>query len=386
MKRYARPALAVVFVAMLATPAIIRRFGSRPAPAAAAADDAGAALRIPAHRSRRRPPASSSSTRRRRSTPSWRTSCRRWRRWAPRSPSPTSTPTATPISTSPTARKDRRTGSIAIAATARSRRSPSGSASPTSTSARPASRWARCSATTTTTASRICSSIAGAGPELFHNEQGRALHARHRRASLPAWANINTAVWLDFDRDGRLDLFLGGYYPERVESLEARRHEDHAGELRVREQRRPQVPLSQSRRRPVRGGQRAGRADLDALGAGGGRRGSARHRLSRSVHRQRLRRVRAVHQRGRPLPRGRPRGRRRLRAEERHERLGRRRPQPGQARDLRLEHLRGRHPAPGQQPVGADRRIERSCRPTRTWRARWASISAAGASARSSAI
>jgi hypothetical protein len=34
--------------------------------------------------------------------------------------------------------------------------------------------------------------------------------------SLPAWANINTAVWLDYDRDGLLDLFLGGYYPERV--------------------------------------------------------------------------------------------------------------------------------------------------------------------------
>ena len=37
-------------------------------------------------------------------------------------------------------------------------------------------------------------------------------------AGLPAWANINTAVWLDFDRDGRLDLFIGGYYPERSTS------------------------------------------------------------------------------------------------------------------------------------------------------------------------
>jgi len=52
-------------------------------------------------------------------------------------------------------------------------------------------------------------------PQLFHNEHGERF-ARVTDASLPAWANINTAVWLDFDRDGRLDLFLGGYYPERV--------------------------------------------------------------------------------------------------------------------------------------------------------------------------
>src|SRR5215218_4772825 len=42
MRRYARPALVVVFVAMLATPALIRRFGGRATPSAPAADDAPA--------------------------------------------------------------------------------------------------------------------------------------------------------------------------------------------------------------------------------------------------------------------------------------------------------------------------------------------------------
>ena len=89
-------------------------------------------------------------------------------------------------------------------------------ASPTSTGPRPASRWARSGATTTTTASRTCSSTGGAGPELFRNDGGRAFARVTEAAGLPAWANVNTAVWLDFDRDGQLDLFLGGYYAERV--------------------------------------------------------------------------------------------------------------------------------------------------------------------------
>ena len=53
-------------------------------------------------------------------------------------------------------------------------------------------------------------------PELFHNDGGRRFTRVTDDAALPAWANINTAVWLDYDRDGRLDLFFGGYFPERL--------------------------------------------------------------------------------------------------------------------------------------------------------------------------
>jgi hypothetical protein len=52
--------------------------------------------------------------------------------------------------------------------------------------------------------------------ELFHNDGGRAFTAVSDGIRLPQWANINSAIWFDFDRDGRLDFFLGGYYPENV--------------------------------------------------------------------------------------------------------------------------------------------------------------------------
>jgi hypothetical protein len=53
-------------------------------------------------------------------------------------------------------------------------------------------------------------------PELFHNDRGTRFTRVTKGAMFASWANINTAVWFDFDRDGRLDLFLGGYYPERL--------------------------------------------------------------------------------------------------------------------------------------------------------------------------
>jgi hypothetical protein len=37
------------------------------------------------------------------------------------------------------------------------------------------------------------------------------------RAGLPEWVNANSAVWLDYDRDGKIDLFLAGYWPEDVD-------------------------------------------------------------------------------------------------------------------------------------------------------------------------
>jgi enediyne biosynthesis protein E4 len=53
-------------------------------------------------------------------------------------------------------------------------------------------------------------------PELFRNDGGRRLVRVTEHTGLPGWVNANTAVWLDYDRDGRVDLFIGGYYAEHV--------------------------------------------------------------------------------------------------------------------------------------------------------------------------
>jgi len=54
-------------------------------------------------------------------------------------------------------------------------------------------------------------------PELFHNDAGTHFTRVTEQAGLPPWVNANTAVWFDYDGDGKLDLFLGGYYPEDVD-------------------------------------------------------------------------------------------------------------------------------------------------------------------------
>lgn len=53
-------------------------------------------------------------------------------------------------------------------------------------------------------------------PELFRNDGQNGFTRITDQAGLPDHINANTAVWLDFDNDGYLDLFIGGYYNEDV--------------------------------------------------------------------------------------------------------------------------------------------------------------------------
>ncbi len=52
-------------------------------------------------------------------------------------------------------------------------------------------------------------------PELWLNKGGKKF-VRAQNTGLPKWMNANSAVCLDFDGDGKLDLFLGGYYSEKL--------------------------------------------------------------------------------------------------------------------------------------------------------------------------
>jgi hypothetical protein len=54
-------------------------------------------------------------------------------------------------------------------------------------------------------------------PQLFHNDGGHGFTPVGERAGLPSWVNANSAVWLDYDGDGLLDLFLAGYYDEHID-------------------------------------------------------------------------------------------------------------------------------------------------------------------------
>ena len=96
--------------------------------------------------------------------------------------------------------------------------------------------------------------------ELFHNDGGKSLHAGER-GGRPAGVGQHQHGDVAGLRSRRPTRLLHGRLLRRGrQSLEAVDHEDHAGELRVRDQRRPQVPVSQPRRRAVRGGQRRARA------------------------------------------------------------------------------------------------------------------------------
>jgi hypothetical protein len=57
--------------------------------------------------------------------------------------------------------------------------------------------------------------------ELFRNvpdgKGGRRFENVTARAGLPKWINANSAVWLDYNRDGFLDLFIAGYWPDDVD-------------------------------------------------------------------------------------------------------------------------------------------------------------------------
>ena len=54
-------------------------------------------------------------------------------------------------------------------------------------------------------------------PELFRNQEGKGFERITAASGLPPWANIGCATWLDYDRDGQIDLLLAGYWPDDIQ-------------------------------------------------------------------------------------------------------------------------------------------------------------------------
>ncbi len=59
--------------------------------------------------------------------------------------------------------------------------------------------------------------------ELFRNGEGKGFVRITESAGMPDWSNAGAATWLDYDRDGWIDLFLAGYWPDDVR-LEKLKH------------------------------------------------------------------------------------------------------------------------------------------------------------------
>ncbi|WP_149496561.1 CRTAC1 family protein [Roseiconus lacunae] len=53
-------------------------------------------------------------------------------------------------------------------------------------------------------------------PELLRNVAGKSFEVIENPGDLPQWANLGSATWFDYDRDGLVDLFLAGYWPDDV--------------------------------------------------------------------------------------------------------------------------------------------------------------------------
>ena len=52
---------------------------------------------------------------------------------------------------------------------------------------------------------------------LYHNDGGKHFTpVPNEKSGLPEWMNVSSALWFDYDRDGKLDLFLAGYWPDDV--------------------------------------------------------------------------------------------------------------------------------------------------------------------------
>jgi hypothetical protein len=54
-------------------------------------------------------------------------------------------------------------------------------------------------------------------PDLYRNDAGKGfVRVTDRAGELPKWLNANSAVWVDYDCDGHLDLFIAGYWADDV--------------------------------------------------------------------------------------------------------------------------------------------------------------------------